>query len=177
MMVAEMARFYNLPSIVGAGATSAKVPGEQAAWENTVSFILPSLAGAGVLFGLGLLHGSNLLAYEEIILDAESAATVRRALGAVDLTGEAFAIDLIKELGPGGFFLGQKHTVAHMRKALSLPVLSDRDNYEAWYQKGQLSRVDVARQKVREILRDHRPLLIPENVRKEMDEVVATYSS
>ena len=177
MMVAEMARFYNLPSIVGAGATSAKVPGEQAAWENTVSFILPSLAGAGVLFGLGLLHGSNLLAYEEIILDAESAATVRRALGAVDLTGEAFAIDLIKELGPGGFFLGQKHTVAHMRKALSLPTLSDRDGYEDWYQKGQLSRVDVARQKVREILRDHHPLPIPASVRKGMDEVIAAYSS
>jgi len=176
MMVAEMARFYQLPSIVGAGATSAKVPGAQAAWENTVSFILPSLAGASVLFGLGLLHGSNLLAYEEIILDAESAAMVRRTLSKVDLTDEAFATDLVKTLGPGGVFVGQKHTVAHMRKALSLPVLSDRDSYEDWYRKGQLSRVDVARQKVREILRDHRPLPIPEDVRKEMDEVVAAYS-
>ena len=40
-----------------------------------------------------------------------------------------------------------------------------------------LSRVDVARQKVREILRDHHPLPIPDDLRKEMDEVVAAYSS
>jgi trimethylamine--corrinoid protein Co-methyltransferase len=44
-IIAELARFYGLPSIVGAGATTAKAPGEQAAWENASSFIFPSLAG------------------------------------------------------------------------------------------------------------------------------------
>lgn len=176
MMVAEMAGFYGLPSIVGAGATSAKVPGEQAAWENTVSFILPSLAGASVLFGLGLLDGSNLLTYEEIILDAEIGAMVRRILGSVDLSDDAFAMDLVQELGPGGVFLDQRHTVDHMRKALSLPMLSDRDSYDDWYRKGKLSRVEVARQQVGKILTKHQPLPLPETVKKELKEVVAAYS-
>lgn len=176
MMVAKMAGFYGLPSIVGAGATSAKVPGAQAAWENALSFILPSLAGAGILFGLGLLDGSNLLSYEQIILDAEIAAVVRRILSEVDFDESAFAMDLIRKLGPGGVYLGQKHTVDHMRKAISLPMLSDRDSYGEWSRKGKLDRRQAARKKAEEILAEHRPRAFPENVKKEMKEVVEAYS-
>jgi trimethylamine--corrinoid protein Co-methyltransferase len=175
-MVAQMAGFYGLPSIVGAGATSAKVPGPQAAWEDALSFLLPSMAGASVLFGLGLLDGSNLLRYEEIILEAEAAAMVRRLLAEVDLSEDAFALDLIKDLGPGGVFLGQRHTVDHMREALWLSMISDRDSYEDWYQKGQLSRVDIARKRVKEILDTHQPTPLSRDARRDMDEVVAAHT-
>lgn len=176
-IVAHMAGFYGLPSIVGAGATSAKVPGPQAGWEDALSFLLPSMAGASVLFGLGLLDGSNLLRYEQIILEAEAAATVRRILADVDFGEDAFALGLIKELGPGGVFLGQQHTVDHMREALWLPKLSDRDSYEDWYQKGQLNRVDVARMSVEEILETHRPAPLSESVLQDMGEVMAEYTA
>ena len=176
MMVAEMAGFYGLPSIVGAGATSAKIPGPQAGWEDALSFLLPSMAGASVLFGLGLLDGSNLLRYEEIILEAEAAKMVRRILQSRDFGDEAFALDLIKELGPGGVYLDQQHTVDHMREALSLTTLSDRDSFEDWYQKGEPSRVEVARERVREILATHEPAPLSENVLQDMNEVVAAYT-
>ena len=176
MMVAEMAGFYGLPSIVGAGATSAKIPGPQAGWEDALSFLLPSMAGASVLFGLGLLDGSNLLRYEEIILEAEAAKMVRRILQSRDFGDEAFALDLIKELGPGGVYLDQQHTVDHMREALSLTTLSDRDSFEDWYQKGEHSRVEVARERVREILETHEPAPLSENVLQDMNEVVAAYT-
>jgi trimethylamine--corrinoid protein Co-methyltransferase len=176
MMVAKMARFYHIPSIVGAGATSAKMPGAQAAWENTLSFLLPSLAGASLLFGVGLLDGSNLLTYEEIILDAEIAAALKRLLSDVDFSDAAFSADLIKELGPGGVYLDQPHTIKHMRAALSLPLISDRDSYDEWAQKGQRSRVEVARRQVQEILRTHRPTPLPASVQETVNEIVAAYS-
>jgi len=176
MMIAEMARYYGLPSIAGAGATSAKVPGAQAAWENAISYLLPSLSGASFLFGLGLLDGSNLLTYEQIILDAEIGATVRRVLSGVDLSDEAFALDVIEELGPTGVFLSHGHTRDHMRDALSLTRLTDRDAYGDWYRKGQLSRVDVAREQVREILANHRPAPIAADARGAMQEVLAAYT-
>jgi trimethylamine--corrinoid protein Co-methyltransferase len=176
-MVARMAAFYGLPSIVGAGATSAKLPGAQAAWENTLSFLLPSLAGASVLFGVGLLDGSNLLTPEQIVLDAEIASVVERLLTDVDASEDAFALDLIKELGPGGVYMDQPHTVKQMRRALSLPPLSDRDSYDEWYHKGQLSRVAVAREKARQILASHRPPPLPGSVTQALDDIVAAYST
>ena len=177
MMVAQMAGFYGLPSIVGAGANSAKMPGPQSGWEDVVSFLLPSMAGASFLFGLGLLDGSNLLHYEEIVLEAEAAAMVRRLLSGVDFSEEAFALDLIKELGPGGVYLGEAHTVDHMREALWLPAISDRDSFEDWELKGKPSRVEVARKKVEEILATHQPKPLSEDVVEAMGEVVVSYAS
>jgi trimethylamine--corrinoid protein Co-methyltransferase len=176
MMVARMARFYRIPSIVGAGATSAKLPGAQAAWENSLSFLLPTMAGASVLFGMGLLDGSNLLTYESILLDAEMGAMVKRLVQRVEPTDEAFAIDLVHEMGPGGVYLDQAHTVRQMRKALSVPSLSDRDSYEEWHKKGARDPVQAACERVREILATHHPPPLAEDVRREMDEIIETYS-
>ena len=175
-MVARMAGFYKLPSIVGAGATSAKRPGAQAAWENTLSFLPASLAGADILFGVGLLDGSNLLTYEQIILDAEIATMIRRMLGPVNYEDEAFALDLIKELGPGGVYLDQMHTVEHMRESLSLPLISDRDSYSTWQQKGQIESASAARLKAKEILANHHPAPLPDDIRRAMSDRVAAYS-
>lgn len=175
-LVARMANYYGLPSIVGAGATSAKLPGAQAAWENALSFALPTLAGASMLFGLGLLDGSNLLTYEQILLDAEIAAMLRRMIAPVDDTAEAFALDLIQEMGHGGVYLDQEHTVHHMRSALSLPSLSDRDSYDEWRVKGERSRVEVARRQVQEILASHTPPPLPDGAREAMNRVLDAYS-
>ena len=174
-MVARMAGYYGLPSLVGAGATSAKVPGAQAAWENALSFALPTLAGADMLFGLGLLDGSNLLTYEQILLDAEITAMLRRLTQPVEDSAGAFALDLIQALGQGGVYLDQAHTVRHMRKALSLPRISDRDSYDEWADKGQRSRVEVAREQVRQILAGHEPPPLPGGAREAMDEVLDAY--
>jgi trimethylamine---corrinoid protein Co-methyltransferase len=175
-MVARMAGYYSLPSIVGAGATSAKIPGAQAAYENALSYMPTSLAGASILFGVGLLDGSNLLTYEQIILDAEIAAMIKRLQTPVDFEDEAFALELVKQLGPGGVYLDQLHTVQNMRGALSLPLMSDRDNYDGWYQKGHLDSVSAARAKVEEILARHKPAPIPQEVLKAMKEVVSAFS-
>lgn len=175
-MVARMSKFYNIPSIVGAGATSAKTPGAQSAWENSLSYLPTSLAGADVLFGAGLLDGSNLLTYEQIILDAEIAGMIKRLLSPVAFDPEAFSSELMKTIGPGGVYLDQKHTVKNMRKALSLPLISDRDSYDEWYQKGQIDSVTAARAKVKEILASHQPAPLPDDVRKSMRELVALYS-
>jgi trimethylamine--corrinoid protein Co-methyltransferase len=176
MMVAEMGRFYGIPTIAGAGATSAKLPGPQAAWENAVSLLLPTLAGASLLFGLGLLDGSNLLTYEELVLDAEAGAMVRRIASEVGFDEDDFAVDMIKEMGADGAYLRQSHTRNKMRQALSVPALSDRDGYEEWFSAGGRSRVAVARDRVSQILTEHEPPPLPESVKQEMEEVVARYS-
>jgi trimethylamine--corrinoid protein Co-methyltransferase len=175
-MVARMAGFYGVPSIVGAGATSAKLPGAQAAWENAISYLLPSLAGASILFGVGLLDGSNLLTYEQILLDAEIAAMVKRMLAPVDFGEEAFASSLIGQMGHGGVYLDQAHTIQHMRGALSLPLISDRDSYDGWHDGGRLDRVTVAREKVKQVLKTHEPSPLPDATRQAMREIVDAYS-
>jgi trimethylamine--corrinoid protein Co-methyltransferase len=130
-----------------------------------------------VLFGIGLLDGSNLLTYEQIVLDAEVAAMIKRMLAPVDFDEEAFSVEFMKEIGPGGVYLDELHTVEKMRKAISLPLISDRDSYDDWHMKGQIDSVTAARAKVKEILETHEPAPLSDDVRKAMSEVVAAYSN
>lgn len=125
---------------------------------------------------MGLLDGSNLLAYEQILIDAEIAASVRRLLQPVPFDAEDFALALIDALGPGGVYMDQIHTIQQMRRAISVPLLSDRDSYDDWADKGQRSRVQVARQKVTEILATHQPPPLPESTREELRRVVTRHS-
>lgn len=173
--VAEMANFYGIPCHVGAGATSAKIPGFQAAFENAISIMFPGLAGANILFGLGLLDGSNLLTYESVILDCEIARFIRKTMAGIDFSEEAFALDLINKMGPGGVYLDQEHTIKNMRKELSLPCLSERSSYDDWYQRGGKNSVELAREKVSEILDNHQREPLPDEVRREMKEVIEAY--
>jgi trimethylamine--corrinoid protein Co-methyltransferase len=129
-----------------------------------------------VLFGMGLLDGSNLLTYEQIVLDAEVGALIRRLLAPVRVDDDTLAVDLIKTVGPGGVFMNQPHTVRHMREALSLPQVSERDSYNEWHEKGRPGRVAAAREKVKDILAHHQPPALPEGVRETLQEIVAAYS-
>jgi trimethylamine--corrinoid protein Co-methyltransferase len=172
-----MAGYYGIPCIVGAGATGAWKPEPRSGWENTLSYLLPTLAGADVLFGMGLLDGSNLLTYEQIVLDAEIGALIRRLLAPVRVDDETFALDLIKEMGSGGVYVSQSHTVSHMREALSLPLVSERDSYDEWREKGQPGRVAEARERVKDILAHHQPPALPEGMRETLSEIVAAYSA
>jgi trimethylamine--corrinoid protein Co-methyltransferase len=57
---------------------------------------------------------------------------------------DAFAVDLIKEIGPGGQFLGNSHTLAHMRQEICLSDLCSKGTYEDWAKKERLSLEQMA---------------------------------
>ena len=58
----HMADFYRMPAWFGAGATTAKEPGVQSAYENALAMFTAYAAGADCTFGTGLLDGSRILA-------------------------------------------------------------------------------------------------------------------
>jgi trimethylamine:corrinoid methyltransferase-like protein len=72
---------------------------------------------------------------------------------------------MIKEIGIGGSFLGEEHTVRHMRETLYFPDLYDRRAAGQWIEDRQ-GMLDHAKAKVREILAEDRPpqFLGPEQV-------------
>jgi trimethylamine:corrinoid methyltransferase-like protein len=63
-----------------------------------------------------------------------------------------------------------------MRAALSLPGLSDRESYDEWHVRGAKDRVQVARERVREILTTHQPPPLPTGVGEQVREIVEAYT-
>jgi trimethylamine--corrinoid protein Co-methyltransferase len=168
----QMADFYGLPAWFGAGATTAKEPGVQSAYENALAMMCAYSAGADCTFGTGLLDGSRILALEQIVTDNEVFGIVTRLLRGVDVSAETLAVDLVKKMGFRGDYLFDGHTRRHARE-LWQAQLGETGTYDSWLQAGGPATVEKARQTVHDILAAE-PEPFPEELGHELDRIIAT---
>jgi trimethylamine--corrinoid protein Co-methyltransferase len=167
--------FYNVPLSMGAFATGAKEPDWQAGVDNSFSSFMASLTGSDMLLGCGLLHGSRIWSYEQMLMDCEIYGIVRKVMEGIVVDDETLALDAIRAVGPGGNFLAQKHTKKHMRE-LWVPTLFDRRPYNEWEQKRDGAR-DWARQKAQDILTNHKPEPLDPRLSAELARIIADVES
>ncbi len=148
----ELAHMWGVPTLAGIFGTDAQVPGWQQAADSGSCLLLLALLGAETGSGLGLLESCTLLYPEAIVLDTDIYHRVRIDLAGFDTSSEALALDVIKEVGPRGHFLRQRHTRTHLRRRqfsdLVVQILPEG---------GYREPVEVAREKVRWILENHYP--------------------
>ena len=96
----QLADFYNVPLSMGSFATGAKLPDWQAAVDNSFSSFMASASGADMLLGAGLLHGSRILCYEQMVMDCEIYSIVRSMLKGIPVADEDLALDVIRSVDP-----------------------------------------------------------------------------
>jgi trimethylamine--corrinoid protein Co-methyltransferase len=112
----QLAHDWGVPAL--AGAFSVDCP-EPASWQlgrdSVYTSLLTPLAGAEMVEGLGLLQAATLLLPEQIIYDDEIYHTHRVLMEGIDTSADKLALDVIETVGPGGHFLGQKHTRRSIR--------------------------------------------------------------
>jgi trimethylamine--corrinoid protein Co-methyltransferase len=85
---------------------------------------------------------------------------------------ETLALDVIHSVGPGGNYLAQKHTKAHMRE-IWLPDFIDRRPHTDWERDKTASR-DCARAKAKEILKSHDPEPLDPRISAEFEKIIAS---
>ena len=127
----QLADFYDVPLSMGAYATGAKRSNWQAGLENGLSSFMATVVGSDMLLGAGLLYGSRIWSYEQMILDTEIASIVAKVCEGIAVDDDALALDAIAEVGPGGDFLTSPHTRTAMRGMWKARYL-DRRPYGAW---------------------------------------------
>jgi trimethylamine--corrinoid protein Co-methyltransferase len=167
----HMADFYGVPAWYGAGATTAKEPGIQSAYENTLAMFMAYANGADVTFGTGLLDGSRILCLENIVVDDEIIGMVKRILRGIEVDDETLAVDLVKRMGFNGNYLFDNHTRRHVRE-LWQARLGETGNFAAWKNAGGKSITEKAQDRVREILAAD-PAPFPEDLAQEFDAIIA----
>ena len=84
---------------------------------------------------------------------------------------ETLAVDVIKNVGPGGHYMSQKHTLDHVRE-LYQPTLFDRESEVTWVKAGKKDVRDMARMKAKQILQEHTPTPLPKDVQLRLREIV-----
>jgi trimethylamine--corrinoid protein Co-methyltransferase len=123
----QLAHDWGVPSLGGAYSVDCSEPASwQLGRDSVYTSLLTPLAGADMVEGLGLLRAATLLLPEQIIYDDEIYHTHRNLAEGIDTNPEKLALDVIEAVGPGGHFLGQKHT-RHAIRDIWLPKLTHPD--------------------------------------------------
>jgi len=116
-----------------------------------------------MIYGLGMLESGITFDYGQLVLDAEFARMIKHTVKGIAVNDDSLAVEVIREVGPSGNFLVHNHTVQHMRSQ-SQPEFIDRTMRETWVRKGSRSAYDKAVDKVKHILKTHKPQPLPQGI-------------
>jgi len=166
--------FYDIPLSMGSFATGAKEPNWQAGIENSLSTFMACIVMSDMLLGVGLLHGSRIWSYAQMMMDCEIFSIIQKTMQGIVVNDDTLALETIAAVGPGGNFLTQKHTRQHMRDVF-LSQFMDRRPYNEWEAKKDDAR-DWALDKARKTLASHQPETIDPRLVAELDKIIAKSS-
>jgi len=152
MACAQMAHYYNVPCGGYIGLSNAKINDAQSGFETGMSVLAGMLAGADMLNMGGLLDALKVFDFAKTIIDDEIAQMLKRIKRGFEFTEGNLALDVIEEIGPGGTFLMNDHTVEWMRKTALFPKIAERDTRPLWEQAGSLDSQARAMDVLREVL-------------------------
>lgn len=137
-----------------------------------MSTLLAALAGANLIYGVGMLEMGITLSFEQLVMANDFIKMVRKVVNGIDINDETLAVDVIHQVGAGGDFLMQEHTIKHFRKEQSRPELLDRNMRYVWENNGCKDLAAVAHERALAILENHQPQPLPESVSLELQEII-----
>jgi trimethylamine--corrinoid protein Co-methyltransferase len=169
----QMARHYGLPVYINVGLSDSKRVDAQSGLERGMTLLMGALAGADTFGHMGILGADQAGSLEQLIVDNEMAAYVKRVLRGFSVDEETLALDVIQKVGIGGNFLGEAHTRDHFLQEMWLPIAFDRRRWEEWWANGARTMADWAHERKIQILAEHHPPPLEPELAREIDGIVA----
>jgi len=117
---------------------------------------------------IGLVNVYTLFYPEHLILGDDIYHRARYSVMDIDWGDEETALDAIAEVGPGGHFLGNRHTRRHMREAVK-PAITHVLGADG----AMRDPVEVARERAEQLWREYRPEPLEEDKAAELVRILA----
>jgi len=165
--LAQMAGYYNLPSMTSAPDTDSNCFDEQNGWEKIITAFTSFSSGINLILNAGLFSTGTEVSYGQLLMDCEIIRYVKRIIDGVKVDSRRLAVNVIKEAGPMGNFLLNKHTLEYLRKGEYLKSwISNRYMYSQWKNRGLLAVEEAANNEALKILQTHKPVVKYETIKK-----------
>ncbi len=169
--ITEIYKWLGLLSSSPGGCTDAKVVDEQAASESVMSIYNTFMAGTNLIHQVGCLDGGLTGSLSSLVMCDEIIGMIQQVGKGIQVTDESLALDILKEVGPGGEFLSHDHTFDHWKEWFR-PTIIDRSNFETWTENGSKNYTDRLEPEVNRILESHEPEPLDENIIQEMKKII-----
>ena len=156
---AQMANYYDLPNSTIAGATDSKTADAQSGYEKCLTVSLAAQAGSNLITQAGGMQASLMgCALESYVVDNDMLGSIMKSLTAIEVSEATLAVATIDEVVHGdGHFLGQPETLQRMQTDFVYPEIGDRRPIDEWEADGSKDIHEVARERTRQILKQHYP--------------------
>jgi trimethylamine--corrinoid protein Co-methyltransferase len=170
----QLARRYGIPFRGGGGLCSANALDAQAASESLNMLWATYLAGSDlVMHAAGWLEGGLTASYEKFALDLEVLRMFETLRRGIAVGEEEFALEALREEGPGGMFLGSLHTLEHFRDWVFMSPLFRSQAYVTWEKQGALTAERQATAEWKRLLESYEDPGIDAAVDEELREYIA----
>lgn len=152
----QLARRMGLPYRSAGAFCGSKLPDAQAAYESANSLNMGLLSGVNfMLHACGWLEGGLVSSFEKYVMDADQLGVLHGLAKGVDLSANGQAMDALREVGPGGHFLGCEHTQANYQTAFWRTQVFDYKPFETWDEEGARDTVQLAKARVAKMLSEY----------------------
>ncbi|MBM3500166.1 MAG: hypothetical protein FJX74_16035 [Armatimonadetes bacterium] len=168
----QIGKHYGFPVYINVGLTDSKRPDGQAGLEAGITLMLGAAGGADIFGHMGISGVDQASSLDMLVFQDEVIGFVESVLRELDFGEEAFALDVVREVGPGGSYINADHTALNFRNALWFPKLLDRRFYDAWLSSGAQSLEDRCRARTEALRASHEPEPLPDDTAAALDEVV-----
>jgi trimethylamine--corrinoid protein Co-methyltransferase len=175
----QIAHAYRLPVNVYGFSTNAHTLDIQNGYERALGAVIPALAGADELSGIGTMETGVMGSYAQMICDDEFAASVHRLLRNFQVDQDSLAVDVIKAVMDGERnFLSQVHTVRYLRAGeIFITHLADRRSWEEWDRTGGEGMAGRAQSEAERLLAEHEVPALTEDQEQALDEIMKEASN
>ena len=169
-----MGRYYQMPSRGQGALTESFCLDYQAGMESAVMLTVAALSGVHVgLHNCGTFGSMLAMSYEKFIADEDLCGALKKLMKPIELTDDAFAMDLIKNMGTTGNYLMQPHTLERCRSEFFIPDLGIRTLHSSWLEMEHRDIAARARQLIDERLACYRKPDMDLSLENDLTEYVA----
>jgi len=172
MAVADMGRFYGLPTWGYAGHSDSCLFDEQASADAVFSTNVALQSGTNLVHDVGYLEAGLTNSPEMIVFTCEMISMLRRFQEGFAIDSENLALQVIHRVGPGGNFLTEDHTVEHFREYWQ-PTLLTRQRFDSWKEEGAMTLGQRVREKTIGLMEQANGMPLPNSQAKEVDYILA----
>jgi trimethylamine--corrinoid protein Co-methyltransferase len=167
----QVGHSYGLPVNVYGFSTNGHTLDVQDGFERALNAILPALAGADELSGIGEMEAGVMGSFAQMVADNEFASSVLRARKGFSADPDSLAVEgIAAAMASTRNFLGQKHTMKYLKSGeIFLTKLAERSSWETWESGGRQGLAERAQTEAERILREHQVPPLEPAQEKELD--------
>lgn len=140
----QLARYYGIQGGTNTALTDALTADFQGGFEKGVTAAFNSLSGLRSMGCQGIVGADQGFSYEQLVIDNEWIDYYNYIVSGFEVSEETIGFDVIKEVGIAGNFLGEEHTVEHMRESYWVSEIFNRQDWANWIAGGSKTIYDRA---------------------------------